>query len=359
MRPEPSARFGGLWARELSEVTDDLGVLDRDGRWAVLLPYRGRPVLARFEHWTADEPPGARRDWAGPTTDSWTSSAGAAEYVAAVARTREAIAAGSVYQANVCRVLSAPLPDPTRADVGGLDGLLAEGNPAPFGGFLRLPDDDVAVATASPELFLRVRREEHGRVVRSGPIKGTATTPDRLLPKDRAENVMIVDLVRNDLSRVCQTGTVTVPSLLRVEEHPGLVHLVSEVAGLLRPECAWSDLLDATFPPGSVTGAPKVAALELIERLEPVPRGPYCGAVGWVDATTGEAELAVAIRTFWVADGHLHFGTGAGITWGSDAWAEWAETELKAARLTEVAAGTWHAGAVADSHDSPGQEGRR
>lgn len=152
---------------------------------------------------------------------------------------------------------------------------------------------------------------------------------------------MIVDLVRNDLSRVSVAGSVTVPELLQVQEHPGLVHLVSYVQGRLVPGAGWPELLEATFPPGSVTGAPKLAALDIIDRLEPASRDLYCGAFGWVDADTGEAELAVAIRTFWLRDGQLRFGTGAGITWGSDAAAEWRETELKAARLTRLAAGTW------------------
>jgi para-aminobenzoate synthetase component 1 len=192
------------------------------------------------------------------------------------------------------------------------------------------------VATASPELFLR----REGDTVSSGPIKGTGRTADDLLPKDEAENVMIVDLVRNDLSVVCETGSVEVPSLLRVEAHPGLVHLVSTVSGRLRPDVGWSDLLAATFPPGSVTGAPKSSAMRAIAALEPVARGPYCGAVGWVDGTASAAALAVGIRTFWLGDEHVRFGTGAGITWGSDAAAEWRETELKGAHLLGVAAGT-------------------
>jgi para-aminobenzoate synthetase component 1 len=118
------------------------------------------------------------------------------------------------------------------------------------------------------------------------------------------------------------------------------VHLVSTVAGRLRPGAGWPELIAATFPPGSVTGAPKLAALDHIARLEPVPRGVYCGAVGWVDADARRGELNVAIRTFWVEDGHLHFGTGGGITWGSTPEGEWAETELKARRLLGVASRT-------------------
>jgi para-aminobenzoate synthetase component 1 len=150
--------------------------------------------------------------------------------------------------------------------------------------------------------------------------------------------------VRHDLGHVSRTGTVEVDHLCRVEEHPGLVHLVSDVSGRLRAGTSWRDLIDASFPPGSVSGAPKHTALLAIEDLETVPRGPYCGAVGWIDADRDEAELAVGIRTFWVArdDGGrrvLRFGTGAGITWDSDAQGEWAETELKAARLVALAAG--------------------
>jgi para-aminobenzoate synthetase component 1 len=147
-----------------------------------------------------------------------------------------------------------------------------------------------------------------------------------------------VDLVRNDLGVVAVPGTVEVPTLCAVEHHPGLVHLVSTVRATLRPDVGWPELLAAAFPPGSVTGAPKSSALTAIAELEPVPRGPYCGAVGWVDADRQEAQLAVGIRTFWAGEGRLHLGVGAGITWASDAAAEWDETELKAARLLTTAA---------------------
>jgi para-aminobenzoate synthetase component 1 len=239
-----------------------------------------------------------------------------------------------VYQANLCRVLTAPLPDPAAADVVGLGNVLARGNPAPLAGVLRLPSAGIAVASASPELFLRRR----GRVVWSSPIKGTGRTGADLLPKDTAENVMIVDLVRNDLGRVCEPGSIEVPELCALDPHPGLVHLSSTVRGRLRVGAGWPELFAAAFPPGSVTGAPKSSALRLIAALERAPRGPYCGALGWVDADAGEAELAVAIRTFWKEGTVLRFGTGAGITWESDPEREWAETELKARRLLRVAA---------------------
>jgi para-aminobenzoate synthetase component 1 len=169
------------------------------------------------------------------------------------------------------------------------------------------------------------------------PIKGTGRTAADILEKDRAENVMIVDMARNDLSRVATTGGVDVPALTELEEYPGLVHLVSTVRAALVPGVTWPQIFAATFPPASVSGAPKSSALRTIRELEPVPRGPYCGAIGWVDADQQTASLAVAIRTFWLDDGQLRFGTGAGITWGSDPEDEWAETELKAELLLELA----------------------
>ena len=337
-----SARVGGLWATDLAEVSGDLRVLDSHGRWAVALPYAGSPVCARFRTWSAG--PRQPGPWVGPSTGAWVSSMDESVYCRGVGLVRDAIARGDVYQANLCRVLSAPMPTASAQDVSGLAHLLDSGNPSPYGGYLQLPESGVAIASASPELYLRVRPVDGAVMVRSGPIKGTGRTAEELTDKDAAENVMIVDLVRNDLSRVCVPGSVRVPSLLGIEQHPGLVHLVSYVEGRLVDRVGWPDLVAATFPPGSVTGAPKIAALGLIDRLETAAREFYCGAFGWVDADTGEAELAVAIRTFWLRDGVLRFGTGAGITWGSDAAAEWQETELKAARLIEVASGTWQAG---------------
>ncbi|MBW1596715.1 chorismate-binding protein [Streptomyces sp. JJ38] len=336
----PLARFGGLVASDLRDVTDDPEALDSRGWWAVVADFEGRLLCARFGDVRPDPGAPPALSWRGPHRESWTSSLDRAAYVAAVRRIREHIAAGDVYQANLCRVLSAPLPEAGAADIDALGARLALGNPAPHAGVVRLPSHGVEVATASPELYLR----RAGRIVHSGPIKGTARTPDGLLEKDYAENVMIVDLVRNDLGRVCAPGSVTVPALCAVEEHPGLVHLVSTVRGELADEAGWAGLLAHTFPPGSVTGAPKSSALRVIRALEPAPRGPYCGGLGWVDADRGTGELAVGIRTFWIdrdAPGGpvLRFGTGAGITWGSDPEGEWAETELKADRLLAVASG--------------------
>ena len=347
----PLAVVGGRLATELVDVTSDLRALDSSGFWAVVLPFEGDPICARF----AQVRPA--RLWPGP---SWRGPAPSAWSI------QSSIAAGDVYQVNLTRRLSAPLP--AEADVAALGAALAEGNPAPYSAVVRIPTMGCQVASASPERFLW----RHGDLVSSAPIKGTAADPSGLTAKDRAENIMIVDLVRNDLGRVCEFGSIDVPALLALEHHPGLVHLVSTVTGRLRPTLGWAELLavrpapgvwhlvstvrgqlrdglgwadaiGATFPPGSVTGAPKIAALEQIAALEPVPRGVYCGAVGWVDADRRQGDLNVAIRTFWVDDGMLHLGTGGAITWDSEPDDEWAETELKARQLLRVASGSWDA----------------
>jgi para-aminobenzoate synthetase component 1 len=330
------AVVGDRLCTDLVEVSSDLSVLDGDGFWAVVLPYDGEPVCARFATIRPARPwRGAR--WRGPVIEAWTSSLDEAGYQAGVRTIRSLIADGEVYQVNLCRRLSAPLEDPDdpHHDIAALGAALAEGNPAPYSAVVRLPSVGVAIASASPERFLTRR----GRTVWSSPIKGTSATRDGFGDKDRAENVMIVDLVRNDLGRVCEYGSVRVPGLLQVEAHPGLYHLVSTVEGRLVAGAGWPELIAATFPPGSVTGAPKIAACHTIASLESAPRGPYCGAIGWVDADRREGELNVAIRTFWVADGALHFGTGGGITWDSTPEGEWTETELKAAHLLRVATG--------------------
>jgi para-aminobenzoate synthetase component 1 len=332
---KPFARFSGQIATDLVEVSHDPADLDEGGWWAVVLTYEGHLTAARFATVAPRVSPHDVEygDWTPLPLDAWASSMSRAEYVAAVDTIREAIAAGTVYQANVCRVLTAPREG---RDLRGLAQLLDEQHPAPHAGVVWLPSEGVEVASASPELFL----ERDGDRLASSPIKGTGRTGADLQDKDTAENVMIVDLVRNDIGQVATTGSVHVPSLLRHEQHPGLVHLVSTVEGRLRPDVGWADIFAATFPPGSVTGAPKSTACRLIDEIERSPRGPYCGAVGWVDADAGRAELAVGIRTFWTdaETDTIRFGTGAGITWGSDPSNEWDETELKAERLLAVAA---------------------
>jgi para-aminobenzoate synthetase component 1 len=324
---EPTGRVGTRAVPDLS--------LTRFAARLVLTPDRAPVVIG-----TGD---GARRlraalDAATPRTGStglsgaWTSTMRRDEYEAAVAEIIELERAGECYQANLTRTLSTD----TAADPVELFDALARHNPAPHAALIRSTDH--AVVSASPERFLRLE----GRRVETRPIKGTARDAADLLEsaKDRAENVMIVDLARNDLGRVCSPGSISVPALCALEPHPGLHHLVSTVEGRLAPGVGLGDLLRATFPPASVTGAPKPRVLRVIEDLEPTPRGYYCGAVGWIDTERRRADLAVAIRTFTVADGRTTFGTGAGITVGSDPRAEWDETELKAARLLAAATGT-------------------
>lgn len=329
------AWFGGHLATDLVEVRHDLSGLDDGGWWALVIDFEGALTAARFAHVALTPLPPPRRPWT-PLTEGWRTSLGRVEYEAAVNEVRQRVARGEVYQVNICRVIEHDLDD--GADLLGLAALTTTHNPAPHAGVVQVPGVDVVCA--SPELFLR----RFGDVLTTGPIKGTARTADRLRSKDTDENIMIVDLARNDLSMVCEPGSVTVPELLSLEHHPGLVHLVSRVTGRLRPQIGWAEILAATLPPASVTGAPKSTALQAIHDLEPVPRGPYCGVVGWVDADARRAELAVGIRTFWAAlDGAggrvLRFGTGAGITWGSDPAGEWRETELKARRLIGLASG--------------------
>jgi para-aminobenzoate synthetase component I len=294
-----------------------------------VMTFEGRLHCLRFagvrplDDWYDAAPP-----WQPPPAPQWASTLPHDAYLAGVRTIRERIAAGDVYQVNLCRVLSCPMdPDP-RA----LGAALARGNPAPYAATVSVPSLGLHVACASPELSLW----RDGRRVAAGPIKGTGATAADLTAKDAAENIMIVDLVRNDLGQVAQTGSVAVTGLLRQEHHPGLVHLVSTVEAELRDGLGWADLLAATMPAGSVSGAPKAAALTIIRSLEPEPRGVYCGAVGWVDADATRGVLAVAIRTFEWQEGRLRLGTGAGITWGSDPDREWDETRLKTSRLLEV-----------------------
>ena len=371
--PTSWATFAGRRATRAVECVDLAEQPERldEGLWFVVVDFEaglGRDGSARdggrARAWRFAEvgPAPAAGDavgdgWHGPAPSAWRTSLGREEYVRAVATVRERVRRGDVYQVNVCRVLTAPLPATTdddgavvEPDAAALAARLAAGNPAPYGAAVHVPAssglDPVWVVSASPELYLSLDDGPVGpSSLASGPIKGTARTPAGLTAKDRAENVMITDLVRNDLQRVCRPGTVEVTDLLAVEEHPGLVHLVSRVRGELLASAdgagRWGRALEATFPPGSVSGAPKSSALRLIAELEPEARGPYCGAVGWVDGDAGRAELAVGIRTFWWADGpgggRLRFGTGAGITWGSDPVREWDETELKASRLVGLA----------------------
>jgi len=263
-----------------------------------------------------------------------------AGFEAGVEAIRDEIARGEIYQANLTRRLEAPF----RGDPWPLYRRLRTGDPALFAAFLDLGSSPVtgaprAIVSASPEPFLSLDRD--GRVS-TDPIKGTRSRgrdrrEDRALArelltsgKDRAENVMIVDVLRNDLGRVCVPGTVRVPRLCRLERTAAVQHLVSTVTGTLAPGMDAFHLLSAAFPGGSITGAPKIRAMQLLEGHEPVRRGPYTGAAGWIGAD-GTMQTSILIRTF-VADGaRLTLHVGGGITWRSDPAAEWAETVAKAA----------------------------
>jgi para-aminobenzoate synthetase component 1 len=262
-----------------------------------------------------------------------------AGYEAAVRRVIDYILAGDVFQANLSQRFRADLPD-------GLSPFdlfhrLQRRNPAPFAAYLKL--GDVVVASSSPERFLRL----DGRRVETRPIKGTrprGATPaeDAALAaelaaseKDRAENVMIVDLLRNDLSRVCRDDSVAVPQLCAVERFATVMHLVSSVTGELRPGLDAVDLLAACFPGGSITGAPKIRAMEIIAELEPTRRGPYCGAIGYL-GFDGALDTSIAIRAFALRGRRVTFQAGGGIVADSTPAAEYEETLAKARALVDA-----------------------
>jgi para-aminobenzoate synthetase component I len=262
-------------------------------------------------------------------------------YLDAVTRVRDYIIAGDIFQANLSQRLEAPLEE----DPWHLYRRLREVNPAPFAAYLEF--DGVYVASASPERFLKA--EENGHV-ETRPIKGTR--PRGLSPqhdaalsrslqdseKDRAENLMIVDLLRNDLSRVCQPGTVKVPELFTLEGYRTVHHLVSTVVGDLVPGRDTIDLLAATFPGGSITGAPKVRAMEIIAELEPSRRGIYCGSIGYL-STSGAMDTSIVIRTLVAAGGRVTFSVGGGIVADSEPEGEYQETLHKARALITALAG--------------------
>ncbi len=261
-----------------------------------------------------------------------------AGYLDAVAQVREYIFAGDIFQANLSQRFEAPLDEPSWA----LYRRLRTQNAAPFAAYLDFPD--AAVLSASPERFLHVDVDGH---VETRPIKGTR--PRGIGPehdaalgqvltesaKDRSENLMIVDLLRNDLSRVCAPGTVRVPELFALERYATVNHLVSTVVGNLAPGADALHLLCAAFPGGSVTGAPKVRAMEIIAELEPSQRGVYCGAIGYW-SVTGALDCNIAIRTVVARGGRVYFSAGGGIVADSDPEQEYRETLDKARGMIDA-----------------------
>jgi para-aminobenzoate synthetase/4-amino-4-deoxychorismate lyase len=315
-----------------------------DGQWyfeALVTDERRDALERRLRHLTdllrRPAPPAAPLPEVSPLR---LSADDAAHHIDAVAQCRRRIAAGEIFQANLCLRLhgetSARATDLFAAALGHLD--------PPYGATFATPRG--GIASLSPELFLRRR----GRQIVTGPIKGTiARDPDprvaaaaldtlRGSVKDAAEHVMIVDLMRNDLGRVCEYGTIVAPRRPTAEPHPGLWHLVSHVRGRLRPDVTDADVLRATFPPGSVTGAPKVQSLRVIAELERAGREVYTGAIGFASPAAG-LELNVAIRTLELADGHVWLGAGGGIVADSDPHTE-LEEALTKARPIAAAVGT-------------------
>lgn len=291
-------------------------------------PRKPEPAISREDYY-------ALMEWAGlPFLHTDFTRAG---YCAVVDKAREYIAAGDIFQVNLSQRFCVSV----KHDPWEVYRRLREINPAPMAAFLDF--GDLAVVSASPERFLKVT----GRVVETRPIKGTRprgrdAAEDRRRrselwnsEKDRAELVMIVDLERNDLGRVCRVGSVRVPKLFRIEEYATVFHLVSTVTGELEEGRGLVDLLAATFPGGSITGAPKIRAMEIIEELEPVRRGIYCGSIGYL-GFDGDADLNIVIRTLVFAGGKIYFQVGGGITIDSNPDAEYLETLDKALALVRA-----------------------
>jgi para-aminobenzoate synthetase component 1 len=257
-----------------------------------------------------------------------------AEYLQVIERIHNYIAAGDIYQANYTQRFQEPLPCPPHE----LYARLCAAHPMPFSALLQW--DDLSIVSNSPERFLKCENN----VLTAQPIKGTArrgATPDedeyskealRNSTKDRAENVMIVDLLRNDLGRVCKWGSVRVPHLFEVQSFPTLHHLVSTVTGELRPECDALDTIRACFPCGSITGAPKIRAMQIIDELETVRRGVAMGAIGYF-SFNGDMDWNVAIRTITCKDDTAYFHVGGGIVADSKPQDEYSEMLLKAQAL--------------------------
>jgi para-aminobenzoate synthetase component 1 len=259
------------------------------------------------------------------------------EYIKAVDRVREYIAAGDVFQVNLSQRFQADLQIPPYE----LYKILRKVNPAPFASYLNF--HGVTIVSASPERFLKVQDD----LVETRPIKGTRPrgrdpVEDESLAqelthstKDRAENVMIVDLERNDLGRVCRYGTIKVTELAILETFPTVFHLTSTITGKLRRDKSDIDLLKATFPGGSITGAPKVRAMEIIDELEPTKRSVYTGSIGYL-SFNGNLDINIVIRTFIIKEGRAYFQVGGGIIYDSDSEAEYMETLDKARALVQA-----------------------
>ena len=285
-------------------------------------PCAPEPCALPAVAYSLDQPPAPRGSF---TVGDWEATWSEREYADAVETVRAAIHEGDVYQVNLVQHLRAAFA----GDPAAVSAALAPLRPLEPG---VLAGDGWAIVCASPELLLQKR----GNVVRTSPIKGTRPAGVAIdSAKDAAEHVMIVDLERNDLSRVCIAGSVRWPELLAERQLAGVSHLVATVEGELRPDVTLTELLEAVLPGGSVTGCPKLAALDLIAALEPVGRGASMGALGRVYAN-GDLDLALTIRTFAIADGEIHLWVGGGIVWDSEPASEIEESWVKARPLLAV-----------------------
>jgi anthranilate synthase component 1 len=297
---------------------------------------RAQEVLDAFEEDLRSlRPPAARAP--SPAAAVEDSLADGPAYEEAVRRAKEYIAAGDIFQV----VLSRQRTVPCASDPFAVYRALRMVNPSPYMFFLK--EGATAVAGASPEMLVRVE----GRRVETRPLAGTrprgataeedAQREKELLAdeKERAEHLMLVDLGRNDLGRVCRFGSVSVPELMRIERYSHVAHIMSSVVGELAPDQDAMDALVATFPAGTLSGAPKIRAMEIIDELEPVRRGVYGGTLGYFDLR-GNADFCIAIRTLLIEDGRATVQAGAGIVADSDPAAELSETEAKAGAMMEA-----------------------
>ncbi|MCQ0987746.1 aminodeoxychorismate synthase component I [Jiella marina] len=276
----------------------------------------------------------AQSPWTGGF--DWRSNFFAADYRAGIERVREYIRDGDIFQANIAQTFQAKLP--AAFDPFALYLRLRRSNAAPFGAYFDF--GDLQIASSSPERFVKLQ----DGMVEARPIKGTAKrsadpAEDRALAetllaseKDRAENVMIVDLLRNDIARVCTPDSVEVPVLCGLESYAAVHHLVSVVTGRLAEGYCATDLIAASFPGGSITGAPKIRAMDIITEIENTARGPYCGSMGYL-GFDGTMDLNIAIRTVSFEAGRARLSAGGGITILSDPAAEYEETFTKATRV--------------------------
>ncbi len=348
-RVTPPARRAGLTDDIALNVYDTVLVLDHAAGTARLISTgfpetapaareaRAQARLAQFADLMRDAPPADPAPACGDLT--WRSNFSRQDYEKAVETVKNYIRAGDIYQANIAQRFEAGLPE--GFDPFALYWRLRGTNPATFGAYQEF--DGLTVASSSPERFVRL----DGRHVETRPIKGTAKrlpdpAEDRAAAeglaassKDRAENVMIVDLLRNDLSRVCEPGSVAVPVLCGLETYAGVHHLVSVVTGTLREGLDGLDLLERTFPGGSITGAPKIRAMDIISEIEGDAREIYCGAIGRI-GFDGDLDTSIAIRTVFMDDRRAVLQAGGGVTLLSEPGPEYDETLAKAERVFEA-----------------------